>query len=134
MNHSLNRIPAASVFAACLALTSIHSMAAVKVCTFPGSPSAALDETVARDAFAQAGIAATIVRHGIGEGDDDGVSLGELDKTLAQLPPRVRATFLLHRCDGMTLEEIGERFGVSRAQAKKYLARALMQIRKTLAE
>jgi hypothetical protein len=84
MNHSLNRIPAASVLAACLALTSIHSMAAVKVCTFPGSPSAALDEAVARDAFAQAGIAATIVRHGIGEGDDDGVSLGELDKTLAR--------------------------------------------------
>jgi mono/diheme cytochrome c family protein len=84
MNHSFNRIRAASALAAGLALTSMHSMAAVKVCTFPGSPSAALDEAVARDAFAQAGIAATIVRHGIGEGDDDGVSLGELDKTLAR--------------------------------------------------
>jgi mono/diheme cytochrome c family protein len=84
MNHSLNRIPAASVLAACVALTSVHAAAAVKVCTFPGSPSASLDEAVARDAFAQAGIAATIVRHGIGEGDDDGVSLKELDRTLAR--------------------------------------------------
>ncbi|MEM5369234.1 c-type cytochrome [Paraburkholderia azotifigens] len=84
MNHSLNRIPAASVLAVCVALTSVHATAAVKVCTFPGSPSASLDEAVARDAFAQAGIAATIVRHGIGEGDDDGVSLKELDRTLAR--------------------------------------------------
>ncbi|MBN3758839.1 transporter substrate-binding domain-containing protein [Paraburkholderia sp. Tr-20389] len=84
MNHSLNRIPAASVLAACVALTSVHATAAVKVCTFPGSPSASLDEAVARDAFAQAGIAATIVKHGIGDGDDDGVSLKELDKTLAR--------------------------------------------------
>ncbi|MBN3762105.1 c-type cytochrome [Burkholderia sp. Ac-20365] len=84
MNHSLNRIPAAGALAACLALTPIHSMAAVKICTFPGSPSAALDQAVAREAFAQAGIAATLVKHGIGDGDDDGVSLRELDKTLAR--------------------------------------------------
>ncbi|MEM5343997.1 c-type cytochrome [Paraburkholderia azotifigens] len=84
MNLSLNRIPAAGVLAVCVALTSVHATAAVKVCTFPGSPSASLDEAVARDAFAQAGIAATIVRHGIGEGDDDGVSLKELDRTLAR--------------------------------------------------
>jgi polar amino acid transport system substrate-binding protein len=84
MNHSLNRIPAASVLAACLALASVPSMANVKVCTFPGSPSAALDQTVARDVFAQAGIAATFVKHGIGDGDDDGVSLKELDRTLAR--------------------------------------------------
>ncbi|MEX3935260.1 c-type cytochrome [Paraburkholderia phymatum] len=84
MNHSLNRIPAASVLAACLALASVPSMANVKVCTFPGSPSAALDQAVARDVFAQAGIPATFVKHGIGDGDDDGVSLKELDRTLAR--------------------------------------------------
>jgi RNA polymerase sigma factor (sigma-70 family) len=58
----------------------------------------------------------------------------DLDRALAQLPPRVRATFLLHRCDGMTLEAIGLQFGVSRAQAKKYLAKALVHFRKTLEE
>ncbi|MEM5388599.1 c-type cytochrome [Paraburkholderia phymatum] len=84
MNHSLNRIPAASALAACLALASVPSMASVKVCTFPGSPSAALDQAVARNVFAQAGIAATLVKHGIGDGDDDGVSLKELDRTLAR--------------------------------------------------
>jgi mono/diheme cytochrome c family protein len=84
MNHSFNRIPAAGVLAACLSLSPAHSMAGVKVCTFPGSPSAALDQAVARDVFRQAGIAATLVKHGIGEGDDDGVSLKELDRTLAR--------------------------------------------------
>jgi RNA polymerase sigma factor (sigma-70 family) len=60
--------------------------------------------------------------------------LEELDKALSELPPRVRATFLLHRCDGMTLEDIGRKFGVSRSQAKKYLAKALVQFRKHIEE
>jgi len=61
-------------------------------------------------------------------------SLLELERVLAQLKPRERATFLYHRRDGLTLEEIGQRFGVSRDQAKKYLARSLVQFRKLLAE
>ena len=61
-------------------------------------------------------------------------ALATMDRALAELPPRVRATFLLHRRDGMTLEEIGRQFGVSRAQAKKYLAKALVQFRKVLEE
>ncbi|SAL42463.1 cytochrome c, class I [Caballeronia peredens] len=84
MNHSLDRIRAASMLAACIALTPSPSDAAVKICTFPGSPSAALDHVVAQAVFARANISATFIEHGIGEGDDDGVSLHELDKTLAR--------------------------------------------------
>ena len=60
--------------------------------------------------------------------------LEDLNRALAHLPPRVRATFLLHRRDGLTLEDIGRQFGVSRPQAKKYLARAVAQLRKQLDE
>lgn len=59
-------------------------------------------------------------------------SLEELERALQALPPKARATFLYHRRDGMTLDEIGQRLGVSRAQAKKYLAKALLQVRKQL--
>jgi RNA polymerase sigma-70 factor (ECF subfamily) len=61
-------------------------------------------------------------------------SLIELERALERLKPRERATFLYHRRDGMTLEEIAGRFGVSRHQAKKYLARSLVQFRKQLAD
>lgn len=56
--------------------------APIHVCTFPGSPSAALDKAVAQEAFKTAGIAATIVAEGIPGGDDDGVSVKELRRTL----------------------------------------------------
>lgn len=59
-------------------------------------------------------------------------SIEELERALAQLKPRERATFLYHRRDGLTLEEIAKRFGVSRAQAKKYLAKSLVLFRKQL--
>jgi len=44
MNHSLNRIPAMRLVAACLALASVHAMAGTR------------DSVIARDGFAQAGI------------------------------------------------------------------------------
>lgn len=53
----------------------------------------------------------------------------ELERALERLSPKARATFLFHRRDGLTLEEIGARLGVSRPMAKKYLAKALVQIR-----
>ena len=84
MNHPLHSIRAAGMLAACIALAPAPSEAAVKICTFPGSPSAALDRSVAQAVFARAKIAATFVSNGIGDGDDDGVSLKELDKTLAR--------------------------------------------------
>jgi len=58
----------------------------------------------------------------------------ELDRSLQKLSPRAYATLILSRCDGMSLKEIGDRFGVSRGQVKKYLAKALIHVRQRLNE
>ncbi|WP_116138274.1 c-type cytochrome [Trinickia diaoshuihuensis] len=83
MNTHLNQF-AAAIAVAGLAIASSSAGAAtpIRICTFPGSPSAALDKAVAQDAFKAAGIAATVVAGGIDGGDDDGVSLKELRRTL----------------------------------------------------
>ena len=72
----------AGLLAASVTFTSIPATAGIRVCTFPGSPSTALDQAVAQEVFKTADIAASLVKHGIGEGDDDGVSLKELGRTL----------------------------------------------------
>jgi RNA polymerase sigma factor (sigma-70 family) len=61
-------------------------------------------------------------------------SLKELDHALERLSPSERATFLYHRRDGLTLQEIADRLGVSRQMVKKYLAKALIELRKQLRE
>jgi len=53
----------------------------------------------------------------------------ELEGALAELPPRVSTTLLLHRLGGYSVEEIGKQLGVSRSSAKHYLARALLHCR-----
>lgn len=58
--------------------------------------------------------------------------LEELERALAQLPPRVSTTLLLHRFAGFSIEEIGKQLGVARPTAKKYLAQALMHCRNAL--
>jgi RNA polymerase sigma factor (sigma-70 family) len=58
--------------------------------------------------------------------------LQELDLALERLAPNVHATFVLHRRDGMTLEEIAKQLGVSRPMVKKYLAKAVVQCREHL--
>jgi RNA polymerase sigma factor (sigma-70 family) len=58
--------------------------------------------------------------------------LQELDRALERMAPNVHATFVLHRRDGMTLEEIATKLGVSRPMVKKYLARAVLQCREYL--
>jgi RNA polymerase sigma factor (sigma-70 family) len=60
--------------------------------------------------------------------------LEQLDCSLAQLPPKVSSTLLLHRFGGLSIEEIGRELGVSRPAAKKYLSRALKQCRDVLEE
>jgi RNA polymerase sigma factor (sigma-70 family) len=55
--------------------------------------------------------------------------LEKLDAALSQTKPNVHATFVLHRRDGMTLEEIAQQLGVSRPMVKKYLAKALLHCR-----
>ncbi len=81
-NHSKQL--AGAVVAAAVVLAPAVAQAGVRVCTFPGSPSTALDQTVAREAFKTAGLDVSFVREGIGEGDDDGVSLKELHKVLGK--------------------------------------------------
>ena len=59
-------------------------------------------------------------------------SLLELEHALHRLSPSERATFLYHRRDGLTLQEIASRLGVSRQMVKKYLAKAIIELRKQL--
>jgi RNA polymerase sigma factor (sigma-70 family) len=58
----------------------------------------------------------------------------ELGRSLQKLSPKAYATLILSRCEGLPLQQIGERLGVSRDQVKKYLARALLHMRKGLIE
>jgi RNA polymerase sigma-70 factor (ECF subfamily) len=53
-----------------------------------------------------------------------------LEDSLQQMPPKVRATFLLYRRDGLSMDEISERLGITRPMAKKYLVKALARFRK----
>jgi RNA polymerase sigma factor (sigma-70 family) len=57
-----------------------------------------------------------------------------LGSGLEQHSPRAYATLLMYRCEGLTLEEIGKRFGVSRTMAKKYLIKAMTYCHERLEE
>ena len=58
--------------------------------------------------------------------------LEALDAALERLAPNQHAAFVLHRRDGMTLEEIAKILGVSRPMVKKYLAKAILRCREHL--
>lgn len=58
--------------------------------------------------------------------------LEQLQSELDRLPPKLRATFLLHRRDGLSLDEIAERLGTSLPMVKKNLMQALVQLRQRL--
>jgi RNA polymerase sigma-70 factor (ECF subfamily) len=60
--------------------------------------------------------------------------LGQLETVLRELPPNAFVSFVLHRRYGLTLEEIAEQLGVSRAMVKKYLARAVAHCRERFEE
>ena len=51
--------------------------------------------------------------------------LTQVGRALEQFSPRAYATLVMYRCEGMTLEEIGVRLGVSGPMARKYLVRAV---------
>lgn len=53
-----------------------------------------------------------------------------LEKALAQLSPKARATLIWHRRDGCTYGEIAARLGVSQSMVKKYLSQALAHCRR----
>lgn len=56
----------------------------------------------------------------------------ELEQVLRHMAPKVQATFLLHRRDGLSIDQVSERLGISRPMAKKYLVKALVQFRARL--
>jgi RNA polymerase sigma factor (sigma-70 family) len=60
--------------------------------------------------------------------------LEDLQDALSQLSPKAQAVLLLHRRDGYSLEEIANRLGFSRANAAKYLAKALVHCRQHMQE
>ncbi|NTZ04488.1 c-type cytochrome [Burkholderia metallica] len=83
MNTRLTSVTVASLLAVGVALTPAAASAGVRVCTLPGSPTTALDRSVAREVFRTAGIAATFSKRGVDDnGDDDGISASELTKSL----------------------------------------------------
>ncbi len=55
-----------------------------------------------------------------------------IQRALGQLSPRVCATFVMHRCDGVPLKDVSTRLGVSYTMTKRYLARALAVLAATL--
>jgi RNA polymerase sigma-70 factor (ECF subfamily) len=57
------------------------------------------------------------------------VRIKHLKQALAELPPRLATTLLLHRFDGFSIEEIAQQLGVARITAAKYLAQALLHCR-----
>lgn len=58
--------------------------------------------------------------------------LERLQAALDELSPKARATFMLHRREGLTFDEIAERLQISRPMVKKYLMKALMHFRARL--
>ena len=80
MNLRLSRLAVACALAAATTLTPALSTAAtpVRVCSLPGTPTAALDKAVVRDVFRTAGVAATFTAPDVDGSDDDGVSAHEL--------------------------------------------------------
>jgi RNA polymerase sigma factor (sigma-70 family) len=60
--------------------------------------------------------------------------IDELEDALGQLSPKTQAVLLLHRRDGYSLEEIATKLGFSRANAAKYLSKALLHCRQIVQE
>ena len=58
--------------------------------------------------------------------------LSRLQETLDRLSPKARAVFLLSRRDGLSFAEIAARLDISKPMVKKYLMRALLQLRQRL--
>lgn len=58
--------------------------------------------------------------------------LEQLQEALDQLSPKARATFLFHRRDGLSFEEIAERLNTSCPMVKKYLMKALLHLRQRI--
>lgn len=74
----------------------------------------------------------TIAENDPSERADRQQRIEQLEHVIEGLSPKAQAALLLHRRDGYTLEEVAEHLGVSRAMAKKYLAKALVHCQRGL--
>lgn len=59
--------------------------------------------------------------------------LNALDAAIAELPPKCREVFLLHKYDGLSHGEIAVRLGISRSMVEKHVMKALAHCRDRLA-
>jgi RNA polymerase sigma factor (sigma-70 family) len=62
------------------------------------------------------------------EVEDARQRLNCVETAVAQLPPRCREVFLLHRLDGMSYSEIATHCGISVSAVEKHIARACLHI------
>lgn len=60
--------------------------------------------------------------------------LRALNAAVAELPPKCREVFLLHKFDGLNHGEIAERLGISRSMVEKHVMKALVHCRSRLAD
>ncbi len=58
----------------------------------------------------------------------------QLGRGLYQHSARAYATLMMHRCDGLPLQEIANRLGVSYTMVKRYLSKALTYLEQRLGE
>jgi RNA polymerase sigma-70 factor (ECF subfamily) len=120
-NHETIRVPEAYIFTIARHVAQQHNL---QIAAVGGSPE--LDEML--DELS----AATEVDPALEACAQQCVE--QLELALAQLAPKVQATFLLYRRDGLSMDEISAKLGISRPMAKKYLVKALVAFRKRLAE
>lgn len=55
-------------------------------------------------------------------------------QSVNELPTQMRRVFTLHRFEGLTHQQIAEELKISRVSSQTYMARAIVQLRKILAE
>ena len=117
-NHETIRTPEAYIFTIANHVAQQHALQATH--TTAAALGAVLSEL---RAVAEADPAMEVMAQQCGE---------LLDRALLQLSPKAQATFLLHRRDGKSVDEISRELGISRPMAKKYLVKALVHFRKQL--
>ena len=59
-------------------------------------------------------------------------AMADLRTAVAQLPPKCRQAFILHRVHDMQVDEIAERMGIGACMARRYIARGLDYVRQRL--
>lgn len=55
-----------------------------------------------------------------------------LARAIAELPPRCREAFLMHKIDGLSHSQVAERLGISRSMVEKHVMKALAHCRDRL--